>query len=158
VRRNVDETRTSQVMSTLAAPLRQIFPARAFGPPASLEAVEVAESAIGSRIPSPLRELYLEFDGFHGPTAIPFLYRLGSADDAASLVGWNLWVRGAEEFSGEFMRRYLFFGSDGCGGHWALPLAEAAAIVRWYPDVGERMDTLSTDFVAFWSEQKSLYD
>jgi len=119
----------------------------------------MAESAIGSRIPSPLRELYFEFDGFHGPTAIPFLYRLGSADDVTSLVRWNLWFRTGQEFSGEFMRRYLFFGSDGCGGHWAVPLsAVATTIVRWYPDMGERMETLSGDFVAFWSEQRSVYD
>lgn len=114
---------------------------------------------MGCRIPSPLRELYLEFDGFYGPTGIPFFYRLGSRDDDPSLVRWNLLFRTGPEYPGEFMRRYLFFGSDGCGGHWAVPVsADPATIVRWYPDMGERMDTLSSDFVAFWSEQKSLYD
>jgi hypothetical protein len=143
---------------SLATSLRQVFPASAFGPPATTQAIESAETLIGSRIPTPLRELYLEFDGFYGPTGIPFFYRLGDPEDDPSLVYWNLFFRTGKEFARDFMRGYLFFGSDGCGGHWAVPLsADSATIVRWYPDMGNRVERLSEDFVAFWTEQKGLY-
>jgi hypothetical protein len=145
-------------MNAIATTLREIFPPSDFGAAASIDAVELAEREIGCKIPSPLRELYLEFDGFYGPTAIPFFYRLGSRDDDPSLVYWNVLFRAGQEFSSEFMSRYLFFGSDGCGGNWAVPLSGDVCIVRWYPDMGDRVERLTDDFVRFWSEQKSLYD
>lgn len=113
---------------------------------------------MGCGIPSPLRELYFEFDGFLGPAATPFFYRLGSPDDHPSLVQWNLLFWTGSEFPQEFMRRHLFFGSDGCGGHWAVPLnADAVSIIRWYPDMGGVAEPMSSDFVAFWSAQKAMF-
>ena len=86
-------------------------------------------------------------------------YRLGSPEDDPSLVYGNLFFRTGKEFPRDFMRGHLFFGSDGRGGHWAVPLlADPTCVVRWYPDMGERAERLSDDFLAFWTEQKALYE
>lgn len=145
-------------MITLAMSLRKFFPAGDFGSPAGIEAIQSAEREIGCAIPSPLRELYLEFDGFYGPTYTHFLYRLGSRDDDSSLVGWNVFFRTGPEFPSDLKFRYLFFGSDGCCGHWAVPVPAGSSIVRWYPDMGDRVEVMAVDLLTFWMQQKRRLD
>ena len=80
--------------------VRSAFSNGDFGAPATLEAIATAERLLGHELPLQVRNLYLEFDGFHGPTNAPFLFPVleRPRPGAESLVTYTLFFRGEDYF------------------------------------------------------------
>src|SRR5579863_10236926 len=103
--------------------VRRAFPEGLFEPPVSLEAIAEAESLLGHELPTQLRSLYLNFDGFLGPTNAPFLHPLleRPRPGGESLVTFTLFFR-SEPYFPEWLQHAVAIGDDGTGMGWFILL------------------------------------
>lgn len=135
--------------------LRTLFAGRTFGPPCTEADIKRAEGALGEALPSALRELYIEFDGFRGPTDAAFLWPLFAEE---GLVSMNQFYRGDTLFPQELVTRCLFFGDNGCGPQWGFHRDLPGQIIRWSAAWGAEYEIAGTSLVAVWSAEKQVYD
>ena len=98
--------------------VRRHFAGYDFGPPCAEQQIARAESLLGEAIPPVVRDLYLAFDGFDGPTGAAFLWPLFEEQPGAGgLVEMNLFLRGGE-FPEALVSQCLFYGDPGTGPFW----------------------------------------
>lgn len=143
---------------SLAQEVRRNFEGSDFGPPCSPDDLERAEHELGHPLPPVLRELYLSFDGFLGPTAAVFFSPLFERDDSAgdSLVGFTLFLRG-EDYFPRFLQRAVIFGGDGCGSNWGMLIDLPGVVFEWHPEQGEDYSVLGGNPLDAWLKGKALY-
>ena len=140
-----------------AEQVRAHFAGRRFGPPATEAAVRRAEDALGGPIPPILRELYLAFDGFDGPTGAAFLWPL-SEPVAGGLVELNLFFRGDDLFPHELVSVCLFFGDNGIGPQWGLHQDRPGQVIRWDARWGTEVEVAGATPLEVWLTERRLYD
>ncbi len=144
---------------TLAQEVRRHFDGLDFGLPCTADDLEQAEQQLGHPLPVALRELYLSFDGFLGPTAAVFFSPLleREVSDENSLVGFTLFLR-SENYFPKFLQRAVVFGGDGCGSNWGILIDSPGVVFEWHPDQGEDYTVVGDSPLDAWLKGKSLYE
>ena len=144
---------------SLAQEVRRSFEGFDFGPSCTPDDLERAEHELGHPLPAVLRELYLDLDGFLGPTAAVFFSPLLQRDDLAgdSLVGVTLFLRG-EDYFPSFLQRAVIFGSDGCGSNWGMLIDMPGVVFEWHPEQGEDYTVVGSNPLDAWLKGKALYE
>jgi hypothetical protein len=147
-------------MSTqLATQVRALFSGCSFGEPASDAELAGAENELGEAIPDVLKQLYLAFNGFRGPTNAAFLWPLSPrVEDELSLTATNRWLRDEEEPRPGFARQYLFFGDAGIGSMWGIDKSPPGKVILWDPEWGEDFEDAGADPLEAWLAEKKRYD
>ena len=137
--------------------VRRAFPDGVFKSPASLDAIAAAESLLGHALPAQLRDLYLNFDGFLGPTNAPFLHPLleRPGPGGESLVTFTLFFRG-ERYFPEWLQHAVAIGDDGTGTGWFILLNEAEKLVIWDAE-WEDYEPVEGNLLDDWVKAKNLY-
>jgi hypothetical protein len=143
---------------SIAHEVRRHFEGFDLGPPCAPEDLARAERELGHPLPAVLRELYLSFDGFLGPTAAAFFYPLLRRDDDASesLVSFTRFLRHEDDFPG-FWRQAVAFGDDGCGSHWGMRLDSPGEVFEWHPGQGEEYTAVGRSPLDAWLRGKGRY-
>jgi hypothetical protein len=143
---------------SLSQEIRRNFEGFDFGTPCTPDNLERAEHELGHPLPAVLRELYLSFDGFLGPTAAAFFFPLLRRDELAgdSLVGFTLFLRGEDYFS-NFLQRAVIFGGDGCGSNWGMLIDSPGVVFEWHPEQGEDYTIVGSNPLDAWLKGKALY-
>jgi hypothetical protein len=143
---------------SIALEVRRNFEGFDFGPPCTPEDLAKAEHELGHPLPAVLRQLYLSFDGFLGPTAAVFFSPLLRRDNptSESLVSFTLFLRG-EDYFPEFLQESVVFGSDGCGSNWGMRLDSPDEVFEWHPEQGEEYVVVGTSPLDVWLKGKALY-
>ena len=138
--------------------VRLAFPEGVFGVSATPEAIATAERLLGHELPSQLRSLYIEFDGFRGPTNAPFLFpvleRPGPRGE--SLVTYTLFFR-SEPYFPAWLQQAIVLGDNGTGAAWFMLLNEGCRIVRWDSE-WEEYEAVTGSLLDAWRKEKEFYD
>jgi hypothetical protein len=144
---------------SMAQEVRRSFEGFEFGPPCTHGDLARAERELGHALPAILRDLYLAFDGFLGPTAAPFFYPLlpGGEPEILSLVGLTLFLRG-EDYFPEFLQEAVVFGDYGCGSHWGIRLNSPDELFEWYPSDGHHYSVVEGNPMTVWVERRAWYE
>ena len=138
--------------------VRTHFAGRRFGPPATEAAIRQAEEALGEPLPPALRELYLAFDGFSGPTDAAFFWPLSAPEPEAGLVEMNLFFRGDDLFPQELVYRCLFFGDNGIGSQWAFHRDRQGQVIKWDAEWGTEVEVAGATPLEAWLAEHRFYD
>lgn len=140
------------------ADVRHHFAAYEFGSPCTEEQLARAELLLGERIPSLLRDLYLAFDGFLGPTHASFFWPLfEKRPGAGALVEMNRFLRSGE-FPEPLMSQCLFYGDAGVGPCWGLKRDMPGKIILWDAEWGDDFEIVGTNPLEVWLEGKRKHD
>lgn len=117
--------------ATLDGELRSAFPNAIFSVSCTPEDISRAEAELGVSVPSQLRALYLETDGF-------------SQKDGVGLCSLNYLVHETEKLWGLHevlvgeqlpdFKPFLFFGSPADGGWFGVRHTEPFDVVSWLPN------------------------
>lgn len=131
--------------------VRDAFREYAFGEPASVEMLDSAEARLGHRLPPVLREYFLAFNGFKGPTAADFFYTVDH------LVEMTVFFR-SEDYFPSFLHRAVALGDDGTGPCWLIRLDQPDIIIEWDAEWGEDYEVLRGALADVWIARKAVYD
>ena len=141
---------------TMAEEIRMHFAGCHFGEPCSEADIERGESILNESLPNSLRELYLAFNGFHGPALASFLWPLFDSDPDKGLVGCNTFLR-EDSISGfpPFVSDCVFFGGNELW--WGIKRDLPDRIIGWDSYV-EGFRVLGTSPLEVWLAEKKCYD
>lgn len=129
-----------------------------FGEPCTAEQVARAESILRQPIPLDIRRLYLDFNGFLGPTDSPFFWPLfEQTPGGPALVEMNLFYRNDSVFPHELTSMCLFFGDAGGGSQWGVKADLPGKIIVWDAEWDD-FEVAGTDILQVWLEEKRKYD
>ena len=140
---------------SLATQVSELFHGFAFGTPATPDDLQRAEGELGEPIPPVLRDLYLAFDGFLGPTNAQFLWPLFAEN---GLVRFNNFLRAGDEFPHEFVSSCIFFGDEGIGAMWGIKRDLPDAIILWDAEWGEDYEIVGSSPLDDWTRSKRDYE
>jgi hypothetical protein len=137
--------------------VRAHFPNARFGPPCSPEQIATAEAKLGMRLPESLRELYLAFDGFRGPTNAQYLLPLLScADGGSSLCDMTLILRNSKRVD---LSRFVFFGSSSADECWAVSVDQPKKIIAYHHHMEDEYDLAGSDILeVFLTDEKKCQE
>lgn len=110
-----------------------------------------AEELLGHPLPPLLTELYLNFNGFTGPTGAAFFYPL------PTLVEHTLLLR-SEDYFPTFLRHAVAIGDYGTGSYWVILIDAPGNILEWDAEWGDDYETLEGTLVDVWRGRKELYE
>ena len=114
------------------AEVRYHFADYQFGEPCTVEQLTQAESRLGQPIPPVLRDLYLSFNGFLGPTSASFFWPLfEKRAGCGALVEMNRFLRDDDVFPKSLTWKCLFYGDAGVGPQWGLNADMKGKIILW---------------------------
>jgi hypothetical protein len=139
----------------LADEVLAMFPGRGFGAPCTEADIRQAEAALGEPLPSVLRELYLAFDGFRGPTNASFLWPLLGREGYLEM---NQFYRGNDLFPQELVSQCLFFGDNGCGPQWGFKRELPGKVIQWDAEWGADFKVVGDSPLDAWRAEKQMYD
>ncbi len=142
-----------------AASVRKALPGGDFREPVSASMLLEAETSLGHALPPLLRELYLAFDGFLGPTLAPFLFPLVTrpSEMQESLVSFTLFLR-SEDYCPDWLHRAVAVGGSGGGAAWFILLERPDAVVRWEAEWGPEFEELDGSLLEVWLREKAKYE
>jgi hypothetical protein len=135
--------------------VRALFAGHSFGAPCNDADVREAEAALGESLPPVLRELYLAFDGFRGPTNAAFFWPLFGRE---GLVEMNQFYRGDDLFPQELISQVLFFGDNGCGPQWGFKRDLPGKVIQWDAEWGADFEVIGDSPLDVWRAEKQMYD
>ncbi len=138
--------------------VRQSFPEGNFRPAASHEAIAEAERLLGHELPPQIKSLYLEFDGFEGPTNAPFLFPVLERPGARgeSLVTYTLFFR-EEDYFPAWVQEAVVLGDNGTGAAWFILLNKENQLVRWDAE-WEEYEPVEGNLLDAWCKEKAMYE
>lgn len=139
----------------LVGKVKEAFQGFPFGEPATLEDLTRVESKVGEPLPAILRDLYLAFDGFRGPTNARYLWPLFGKD---SLVEFNGFLRHGGEFPHDFVHSCIFFGDEGIGPMWGIKRDLPGSIICWDAEWGEDFEVVGATPLDVWLRSKHDFD
>jgi hypothetical protein len=141
-----------------AQDVRAAFPESTFGSAVSEAEIAEAERQLGNKLPGELRDLYLEFDGFLGPTAAPFLFPILRQPQAGgeSLTTYTQFFR-AEVGMPEWVQQAIVVGDNGTGTGWFILLSEGNRLVRWDAE-WEEYEPVEGNLLDEWRREKAFYE
>jgi hypothetical protein len=138
--------------------VRQAFAKGVFRKPATAAAIAQVEQALGHPLPDQIRSLYLEFDGFHGPTGANFLFpvRERTPPGSESLLTYTQFFR-SEDYFPEWLQHAVAVGDNGTGTTWFILLEEGERIVRWDAE-WEEYEEVEGNLLDAWIAERKLYE
>ena len=141
-----------------AADVRRVFPQATFGAPACEADIAEAERLLGHPLPSDLRNLYLEFDGFLGPTDATFLYPvlIRPHPGGESLATYTQFFR-TETGMPDWLTQAIAVGDYGTGTAWFILLNEGSRVVRWDAE-WEEYESVEGSLLDEWIKAKEFYE
>ena len=139
----------------LAAQVKELFQGYPFGVPATPDALLRAEQALGEPVPPILRELYLAFDGFNGPTNSRFFWPLFGKN---GLVEFNAFLRSGDEFPHPFVSSCIFFGDEGVGPLWGIKSGLPDSIIMWDAEWGDDFEIVGSNPLDVWTRAKRDFE
>ena len=142
---------------TVSEAVRIHFAGCPFGEPCSETEIERAESILHERLPDPLRELYLTFNGFCGPALASFFWPLfTTADSGYGLVEINLDLR-EDTVSGypPLIFDCLFFGGN--EKYWGIKRDLPDSIIAWEAQL-HGFQIVGRTALDVWLAEKKCYD
>jgi len=145
---------------SLASEVKAVFGIQSFNPACTNEDIGLAENLLGHSLPVPLRDFYLEMNGFVGPTDAQFSYPLLQDEtnlSLPSLVGFTLFLR-SEDYFPDFLKRAVAIGDSGVGTYWLVLLDHPERVALWDATWGEEFEWLDGGLLDVWSREKSMYD
>lgn len=139
--------------------IRKHFEGFPFGAACTPADIAKAEKQLGHPLPPPLAELYLNFNGFAGPTNAAFFYPLlkPSSFATTSLVEYTLFLR-SEDYFPEFLWRAVAIGDYGTGPCWVILIDAPGKILEWDGEWGDDYEMLEGTLVDVWKGKKELYE
>lgn len=141
------------------AEVRRHFAGYSFGEPCTAEQLVQAEMLLRQPIPAELRQFYLGFNGFLGPTNAQFFWPLLEEKPGKSaLVEMNRFFRDDDVFPRELTSACLFYGDAGGGSQWGLKADLPGKIILWDPEWGVDFEVVGTDMLEVWLQEKRKYD
>jgi len=143
----------------LASAVLKAFPEGTFGAALPPSALAAAEAALGHPLPAPVKELYLQFDGFLGPTNAQFFLSLLEPPGPMkeSLVGFTLFLR-EEDYCPPWLQSAVAIGNNGTGAGWYVLLDDPSRVVRWSASWGDEYEPLDGSILEVWLREKDLYE
>jgi hypothetical protein len=135
--------------------VRALFTGHRFGVSCNEADIRRAEAALGESFPPVLRELYLAFDGFRGPTDAAFFWPLFGEE---GLVEMNQFYRGDDLFPQELVSQCLFFGDNGVGPQWGFKRDLPGKVIQWDAEWGADFEVVGDSPLDVWRAEKQLYD
>lgn len=138
--------------------VRQVFPDGFFRRPATAAMIAQVETALGHALPDQLRSLYLEFDGFQGPTGANFLFPVLEQETPGSdsLLTYTQFFRG-EGYFPEWVQRAIAVGDNGIGTTWFVLMGEGERLVRWDAE-WEEYEEVEGNLLDAWIVERKLYE
>jgi hypothetical protein len=136
--------------------LKDIFPQFHFWPPAPEARIAEAEALFGIRIPTQLREFYLECDGFREDRGnSKYLLSLLEDDFAGSLVSATrfMWT----EVTVLDFRPFIFFGFSNSGEYWGIHAHSPHELIAYHHLMENEYETVGWDLVALWKAEYARY-
>ena len=142
----------------IAQQIRELFEGFPFGAACTPSDVVKAEELLGHPLPPMLTELYLNFDGFAGPTNAAFFYPLltPSSFSNTSLVEHTLFLRSEDHFPA-FLQRAVAVGDYGVGPCWVILMDSPDRIIEWDGEWDD-YEALEGTLVDVWRGKKELYE
>lgn len=147
----------ADVVASSASRLRKVFPNGKFSPPATEETIAVAESALGVRLPEPLRRLYFECDGFREDRGnAKYLLSLTDEDFIGSLVTItrSLWT----EVTTPDLRSFIFFGCAGGGEFWGINVNDPDEIIAYHHHMEDEYEMAGTNILEVFQADYASYE
>jgi hypothetical protein len=139
--------------------VRSHFAGFDFGAPCSEADILRAEAALGEELPNVLRELYLAFNGFLGPTNATFFWPLFAPNpERAGLVEMNRFFRDGDPFPQDLVSQCLFFGDNGIGPQWGIKKDIPGKVIKWDAEWGTEFEIAGDSPLAAWLAEKNFYD
>jgi hypothetical protein len=138
--------------------VHQAFANGVFRRPATAAVIAQVEQALGHELPHRLRSLYLEFDGFQGPTGANFLFPVleRATQGSESLLTYTQFFRG-EDYFPEWLQRAIAVGDNGTGTTWFMLLEEGERLVRWDAE-WEEYEEVEGNLLDAWIAERKLYE
>jgi hypothetical protein len=138
--------------------VRQAFAKGVFRKPATAAAIAQVEQALGHPLPDQIRGLYLEFDGFQGPTGANFLFPVleRATPGGESLLTYTQFFR-SEDYFPEWLQHAVAVGDNGTGTTWFILLEEGERIVRWDAE-WEEYEEVEGNLLDAWIAERKLYE
>ena len=138
--------------------VRQAFANGVFRKPTTATVIAQVEQALGQALPEQLRRLYLEFDGFQGPTGANFLFPAleRATPGSESLLTYTQFFRG-EDYFPEWLQRAIAVGDNGTGTTWFMFLEEKERLVRWDAE-WEEYEEVEGNLLDAWIAERKLYE
>jgi hypothetical protein len=140
---------------TVVNEVRKLFVGHRFGAPSTEADLRRAEAVLGEPLPPDLRQLYLAFDGFLGPTDAAFFWPLFGRE---GLIELNQFYRDDELFPQELVSRCLFFGDNGCGPQWGFKRDQPGKVIQWDAEWGADFEVVGDSPLEVWRAEKQFYD
>ena len=144
-------------MTSFSNQLAVDLPTVIIGQPASDADIEAAEAALGAPLPLSLREIYLSCGTLLGPTDIPLLAPLIGSN---SLTEMTLSLRSdtVSGFPAAIIAGSLFFGHDGGGVYFGLPVSGPSTPFRWEAGWGSHIEADPQGILHLWKSVVNAYD
>jgi len=129
----------------MKAEIRAHFSRGRFGSPCTPEQIAAVEEKIGLRLPEPLRELYLAFDGFRGPTNAQYLFPLAQCTDGgSSLREMTLLFR---DWKLVDLSSFVFFGSSSGDECWGISVDDPKKIIAYHHHMEDEFEYAGSDIL-----------
>lgn len=139
--------------------VRAHFAGFEFGPPCSEAEIQRAEEALSEELPPVLRELYLAFNGFLGPTKAAFFWPLLAPRPLyGALVEMNRFLRSGEPFPQDLVSQCLFFGGNGIGPSWGIKKDLPGKMIQWDARWGPDFEIAGESPLEVWLVEKRFYE
>ena len=135
--------------------VRALFVGQHFGAPSTEADIRRAEALLCEPLPPVIRELYLAFDGFLGPTDAGFFWPLFGAE---GLVEKNRFLRSNDLFPQKLVSQCLLFGDNGCGPQWGIKRDRPGKVIQWDAEWGTDFEVVGDSPIDVWKSEKPLYD
>jgi hypothetical protein len=138
--------------------VRRAFPEGIFRKPATAAAIAQAEHELGHSLPDQLRNLYLEFDGFQGPTGANFLFPVfeWAGPNSESLLTYTQFFRG-EDYFPDWLEHAVALGDNGTGTTWFVLLNQGERLVRWDAE-WEEYKHVDGSLLDAWVAGRKIYE
>ena len=135
--------------------IRLLLPNGRYRPPATEQQLRAVEAELRVAIPSPLRELYLAFDGLREPIGnSAYLLPLTECDGASSLLDSTrfFWTEWKQFFPDLDLTPFLFFGLTGGDDNLGIALAPPHEIIVYHHSMGGDFQRAGADLLQVYRQ------
>jgi hypothetical protein len=138
--------------------LREAFPNGRFGSPVTAAYIQQAEALLRIKLPAPLREAYLECDGFREPLGnAKYLLSLLEEDFIGSLVTiTKFYWQDYWDLTGMDLRPFVFFGSSSCDHAWGMRIGAPHSIIAYHHSMEDSFEEAGEGLIEVYLKDHAL--
>lgn len=130
--------------------------------PATMNEIREAETLLGVNFPEPLRDLYLECDGFREPKGnAKYLLSLTEEDFIGSLVNTARWLWSDEEYwrsTAVNPAEFIFFGYSSADEIWGIRFEAPHKVIQYHRSQGDEVTNLDEDILGVYRSDFQKYE